>query len=366
MDEAQHEDPQPEKRMGWYPDPDDPERGRWWDGKQWAEATQSRTQDEWGPLPDNLPVIKNWKPAPGFSFLGLLANYLVWSLALAAFGLFIASVIQAAIVIVYAIVFYRSYFTEKPIIKSSRAISFLNYAVSSIVFGWYWNRNLKKAHDSGHPRRGVSYIVAIVTFSLVAVYCGWFYYLSPSAHIAQNYTYDHATGAYRSKSSNTNKGDSLTQSPGSSRFTDGEYGVSFSLPAGWTQKDFIQERQFIRWKATPKDGSKTAGIVYGAEDGMPGMNETAADDFREIVSSYLDGCTDEKVERVNLGGSEYWKVTGSGTYPVQGTDVPARMTAFLHLGGGNMHVFQYMDFGANPDRASYADFESLVSSATYK
>ena len=109
-----------------------------------------------------------------------------------------------------------------------------------------------------------------------------------------------------------------------------------------------------------------AGIAYGAGEDMPEMNETTADDFREIVSSYLDGCTDEKVERVSLGGSEYWKVTGSGTYPVQGTNVPARMTAFLHLGGGIMHVFQYMDFGANPDRASYADFESLVSSATYK
>lgn len=59
MDEAQHEDPQPEKRMGWYPDPDDSEKERWWDGKQWTDMTQSRTRDEWGPLPDNLPVIKD-------------------------------------------------------------------------------------------------------------------------------------------------------------------------------------------------------------------------------------------------------------------------------------------------------------------
>lgn len=353
---------------GWYIDPSGEAELRWWDGGQWLDYTTSKeaaAMERPPKIVDRLPVIKEWKPAPLFSALGLFVNLIVWNLIAGLYGVLIAAVAQTAIVIAYSLIFYRSYFTEKPIIKSSKAISFLNYAVSSIVFGWCWNQNLKKSHDADSPKKGVSYIVAIVLFSILTIFYGWYYYLSPYAYIAQNYVYDSADGSYRPKTSSTNSGHELTQIPDTLRFVDEEYGVSFSMPEGWSQEKFTKERQFLRWKAHPENSS-AAGVAYGVEEGLPPMKETTAKDFQGIISSYLSNCSNEKVEKTILGGTEYWKISGSGIYETQGAAVPARMIVFYSLSNGNGYMFQYMDFGETLDAASYRDFESLVASATYK
>lgn len=128
------------------------------------------------------PVIENWKPAPGFSFLGATAGYfilfyimLMMQAALVMVsGEFIGSLISALLWLgvsaVYSLVVYPSYFTDKPLIKSSRAISFLNYAIGWIVFGALWNNNLRCSNLEKHPKKGYSYIVFAVLEFLYFLY----------------------------------------------------------------------------------------------------------------------------------------------------------------------------------------------------
>ncbi|MCI8452078.1 MAG: DUF2510 domain-containing protein [Eggerthellaceae bacterium] len=353
---------------GWYLDPSGEAELRWWDGTQWLNYTTSKeaaSMERPPKIVDRLPAIKEWKPAPLFSALGLFVNLIVWNLIAGLYGVLIAAVAQTAIVIAYSLIFYRSYFMEKPVIISSKAISFLNYAASSLVFGWCWNRNLKKSHDVDCPKKGASYIVAIVLFSVLTIFYGWYYYLSPYAYIAQNYVYDSADGSYRPITSGSNTGYELIQAPDSLRFVDEEYGVSFSMPEGWSQEEFTKERQFLRWKAHPENSS-AVGVAYGVEEGLPPIEETTAEDFQGIISSYLSNCSDEEVERTILGGTEYWKISGSGIYKMQDAAIPTRMIAFFSMNNGNGYMFQYMDFGETLDMARYRDFESLVASATYK
>jgi len=88
------------------------------------------------------PVPSTWKTSWGFSILGLFIGAMFppfWVLA-----------------IPYAAIFYPSYFTEKPKLKSNRVISFANCAFGGPIFGWIWNGNLRIKD------KGISHIVFIV------------------------------------------------------------------------------------------------------------------------------------------------------------------------------------------------------------
>lgn len=73
------------KAAGWYPDPDGAKFKRWWDGVQWTNLINTIGKYTAGPsypdpvgnFPlDDIPVLRDWKPAPVFSFLGFIANLL--------------------------------------------------------------------------------------------------------------------------------------------------------------------------------------------------------------------------------------------------------------------------------------------------
>lgn len=125
-----------------------------------------------------ISVLDSWKTSVGFSILGFVLIG-VWA---AVFGWIIAigispalprmpyqsttgitgvinGLIYSAICILYALIFYPSYFTEKPLIKSSRVISCLNFLFGNVIFGAFWNHNLTL------KKKGVSYCVfAILNF----------------------------------------------------------------------------------------------------------------------------------------------------------------------------------------------------------
>lgn len=163
---------------GWYPDPRGENELRWWDGGNWQDATSTKeaASAEYAPKPTaSLPAINEWKPAPLFSVLGVIANFAIGSvleaITMSLFGVLIYAAVLTAAAVVYSVVFYRSYFTEKPLIKSSKAISFLNYFVGWVVFGWCWNKNLRRSNETGKPQKGISYIVIIVLYGLMLSYC---------------------------------------------------------------------------------------------------------------------------------------------------------------------------------------------------
>ncbi|MDO4401110.1 MAG: hypothetical protein Q4D27_09220 [Coriobacteriia bacterium] len=121
------------------------------------------------------PLLATWQTNVLFTVLGILATMAVNGFlggsvdangqvhTTTMSGIF--ALIYLAFIIVYAVKIYPSYFTEKPMIESSEAISFLNAFVGGIIFGLLWNHNLTLKN------KGISHIVFVVliaaTFALV-------------------------------------------------------------------------------------------------------------------------------------------------------------------------------------------------------
>jgi len=143
-------------------------------------------QQQYAPFPsepvgfEQAPLLNTWKTSVGFSVLGVLVGFpfmvvlMILIAILPAFGIyFLTGIDPQAIIpllapsifyvleIVYAAVFYPSYFTEKPKLKSSRIISLLNLVFGFVIFGVLWNSNLTKKN------KGISYIVLIVGTALM-------------------------------------------------------------------------------------------------------------------------------------------------------------------------------------------------------
>ncbi|MEC4272153.1 hypothetical protein VJ923_03135 [Adlercreutzia sp. R25] len=331
---------------------------------------------------EGIPVLKNWKPAPVFSALGALCWLFVWrflallcifasSLALGSddrsymLGLVAALVFQVAIVAVYALLFYPSYYKEKPPLKSSRAISFLNYLLGGVVFGWCWNSNLKRSHLIERPEKGVSHIVMVVLQVIVLVFYLAMYvpYLvdasMPEANLASDYD---EVESYSIKGASP----SMSQSDEGDRLVDTAAGVSFVVPKGWHGADLMKERHFIRWKAYPNDNA-TAGITYGAslaEEVDP--DDLVAEDFEGIISEILEDCQDEAVERVNIGGTDYWMITGTGINVQEEFALPVSATFLMSFENGFGYSFQYLDYSQGQDASRYySDFIEMVESVVY-
>ena len=133
------------------------------------------------------PVVANWKTSIGFSLLGLLVGMPLLSLVLLLMALLIAFLLSFpffalgvpyemggrfsalvafliffTLVIIYPMIIYPSYFSEKPLLKSSRAISFANLMFGGLIFGCLWNSNLT------NKTKGISHVVFVVINGLFA------------------------------------------------------------------------------------------------------------------------------------------------------------------------------------------------------
>jgi hypothetical protein len=127
------------------------------------------------------PLLGTWKTNVLFTVLGVLAAMIVNGFAGGSVdangevtsaspmvGIF--SLIYVVFCIVYAAKIYPSYFTDKPMISSNEAISFLNTFVGGIIFGLFWNHNLTRRE------KGIAHIVFIViiaatfAFALLAAF----------------------------------------------------------------------------------------------------------------------------------------------------------------------------------------------------
>lgn len=78
---SQQEPPVP---PGWYPDPEDPSRPRWWDGTQWAQATVFPTAPSVGSMPNRTSppsVVLTVVITALFGLLGLIPAALAASQA---------------------------------------------------------------------------------------------------------------------------------------------------------------------------------------------------------------------------------------------------------------------------------------------
>lgn len=118
-------------------------------------------------------VIDNWSTSIGWSIAGAICVPLI----IAIIGLitcflanitnsyipiFVWEIIYFSFLIVYVTVFYPSFFSDKPKIKSTKIINFLNLGIGGFIFGPIWNHNLTTR------KRGISYIV-FACFSAISI-----------------------------------------------------------------------------------------------------------------------------------------------------------------------------------------------------
>lgn len=148
--------------------------------EQRREETAAQATDQ--TASESMPAIEEWKPAPGFSVLGALvgspalafAQLMVAAVVATVAGDFVGSIVSLllwfGIRAAYALVVYPSYFTSKPLVKSSKAISFLNYSVGWVIFGALWNSNLRCSSIERRPKKGCSHIVFTVLAVLYLLY----------------------------------------------------------------------------------------------------------------------------------------------------------------------------------------------------
>lgn len=370
-----------------------------------------RPSFDYSPL-RGYPVLRFWKTSVAFSILGVVANAMTaWAIAAIAFlillpsfasgiesmlgalttGLIvtmIAFIVYAALGIVYAAVFYRSYFTEKPRLTSSKAISFLNLFFGGIIFGCIWNYNLTRSQMSSKLQKGSSSIVyivltAVAIASFVLITCVYV----PILSVAQDYYGSQATRVERkaepdssreskardgSKSANqpetTGEGDAPNSSSSPSRYVDQSYNTSFSAPEGWEQTILSEERDAYKWKATSPDETNVV-LLYGAFD-SEGEFERTSDITEEYlagtISDNLENCTDEVIDNANVNGRAYWKMTGSGLLETDDKTMPVSTTLYITAKNGILYVFGYDDYSQNPEAHNhYSDFLNLLASVHY-
>lgn len=205
---------------GWYDDPHGSGGLRFWNGMEWTSdvgtnpvfikearehmavlsspetaQTASFKATSTGFLYESkeeeldYPIFAKWSTSIGFSIFGLMLSpvfqiflmfvflYLGFSVASSAFFapsvgvalIIVCALVQPVLYIVYALVFYSSFFTKRPRMQSSQLISFANCLIGGVVFGCIWNRNLTKSAEKKQPMRGIAYIVFVVLEIIVAI-----------------------------------------------------------------------------------------------------------------------------------------------------------------------------------------------------
>lgn len=319
----------------------------------------------------NTPAIDNWKSAPLFSLLGATVGSMLEFLILSVVGALTNSTLGApaaffAIVSVYALIIYPSYFTPKPLIKSSRVISFLNYSVAGIVFGLLWNNNLRNSNLEKKPKKGSSYIVVVVLAALLlcsSIASGPHELPNENGAYEDPLLKDPLVNISTSDTTNSNKNGSYrTNNPESVLYRDDELGISFRYPSDWTQETLSEDREYLRWKAHP-NSTTLVGVQFGTSE----IEETdeaslTADDFAGMITELLPDCSNERVEQITLGENDYWKISGSGTYE---NSVAMYMTQLAHIENGRYYAFQYVAFSEEQGDLYYEDLESIATSAIF-
>lgn len=326
---------------------------------------------------DSFPALKNWKPAPGFSALGLFCGLLFWNLFYIAGALLVCLLLgvsnaayeagvslfvlfRALAILFYALKYYVSYYGERPKIKSSRAISFLNYFFGTAIFGWCWNANLKRSHIIERPEKGSSYIVATVIYGIIALIyvvltCMWI--------SSATYGIDEVSKAYILEDASSPD----IELGNNNRYFDSAVGASFVLPNSWHKGALKEDRRFLRFKAEPDDGTPVL-ILYGAySTGGSTDEEQVLEDFEGSISGTLSDCEDELIERVTISDNEFWEITGSGVNVYRGVDLPVSVTMLIHIENEIVYVFEYYDYAQDADTSLYKiGFDALVASAVFE
>lgn len=154
-------------------------------------------------------------------------------------------------------------------------------------------------------------------------------------------------------------------------YTDNDTGVSFTVPANWTQEPLSKDRETIDVKfVSTKDAGRI--ICYGSVDFWGQMTDNekrgyTRKDFNNYIFSVADiaemyGTTADNVSLVTYNGIQYYKIEATASADMYGLEFSATMTQLVLLDNGWFYLFL---FGGTDSQALYADFESLMKSVQY-
>lgn len=357
-----------------------------------SEKVEHQTEDakrESSSTIGNLPAIKDWKKASLFAFLGCLVSVAWRNIFYYALPLELGYIPIAVVAILYVALFYSSYFTEKPRVKSSRVISFLNCACLGVIFGCCLNANLRKSKESGTPIKGIAHNVAITFSVLVALWCFVFYGFTPAGKAMKGYRYDAATGSYRTTAPQTapQVKDETTEPKAdkeaakAKEVTVPSTKTKITIPAGWQYEEkSIEERKvsgfvfyppyasgsmdmdLLVWDVS-EDLSEETLSQYGGE---LSTSDLSKDYVLEDNKSSLSSADDEKAEIVELGGEEYWKAEATGDRAASGS----KMICMSYYHYDNKRIYQYiirkLVESDQPLETLISDMEGIIKSAVYK
>jgi len=383
---------------GWYPDPEDPTQQRYWDGAGWTQhvaPTAPHGDAPQGPaFPVSAaqpvvaaPVLQTWKTSVGFSvlalFLGLpLLMILSSLLALPLMLLFamltglsspqsfspILALVGNILMLAYALKVYPSFFSEKPRLRSNKAISFTNLMFGGLIFGLLWNGNLTKR------TKGSSYMVSAVlsgltclslTFSILAAL---FFGAISNSTTATSDSVSSQVPPTIEKSVQP-----LERTEGAPIYTDAETGASFVVPNTWTELPLSKARQFVDTKFRAPEG---ATAMYGsidlwgalADGDKRGKTQADFDSMDDIAGDFTKilgySGSDGTAQRIVLNGTDYFVLS----VPVTTSGVELRSVQAVRLENGRWYQFQYWapakPAGASEDEGLQT-FYSMLASMVY-
>lgn len=358
---------------------------------------------------EDVWILTNWKTSVGFSLLGFLGYLVFWMILIAVIGITInlwlgpassiypvdytgitagaiAAFITGLLTILYAVLGYNSYFTKKPLLKDSRAISFFNFFFGNIIFGALWNYNLTNSRKTGVPMKGVSYIVCIILSALSLLSCGSQLITSDIPYL--NYLKDYY---YYQEYSNTSTSSTNNPQDKTLVFPNGEdIDVSFTVPQGWKSTTLPSNApKDVQCILTPNDTPGKAVIYYMVTDifGSASKEFQNTHDPSEINTSFFDKeyileygkgyITDiarETAEKVTVNGNDYWFSYVSGTTDdVQISDtfnkeeVPLTEIDYRYYKDGYAYLFLLTSFTTDEEATDYQkSLEELIESVNYE
>ena len=346
------------------------------------------------------PVIARWKTSIGFSILGIICGFVLFAVIGAITQLIIVkylgngaahltghsngtvsitnlagaptAIICLILMIVYAAVFYPSYFQAKPRLKSNKAISFANLLFGGIIFGCLWNGNLTKSRAQGRANAGSSGKVAIVLFAITIVFGLWSFCTTSLPLMSWARQHPVQSNASSSAIMPSTTADDLPSTVSDDAPEADEPvatvqgdGLTLTIPDGWEEMGGKSSSSIARLR--PKGSYDTGIFVYSEDIGsqQEAYNDLTEQDIRYMAAQAYpaeEGYRVKDVEKVTAGDRAYWTIAGQMTH----NDKEVYTSLWLTYHNERLYYFEFDTYSESIEGAEFDDFKEMVAATKYE
>lgn len=321
------------------------------------DATASKAKD--AALP---PVLQTWKTSPLFTALGLIASVVLSyfyvavvqiSYLIIAGGeqsiipIYVAAILGNAVLAIYLLAIFPSYLTDKPILRSSKVISFMNCAFGGGILGLLWNHNLTKKWG----KKSISHLVfgglSLVCIVVLLIGIAFFSVRPQASDVSQS----SASATQQVQQSYTNEAS----------------GMTFELPLGWESQEGNDSGYYLMFWPDDEElysgQSVSIAAEYAASPSVIDFDDATAEGL--ISDVYLDECSITSSEQKQMGEIDYYAATATGKD--EGAPVRVDLRAFANKRADSTDLFIYFDYTDSHDYDCYHDdFANAMLSVSYE